>query len=363
MFVTNDLEISKVELKKLVNFLPFPIIISEVVGGQHLNFFLNKKFLTKIGYTLNEVPTSENLSALLYPDESYRNEIIAQWAKKKSLMQETGKDSIKIKALLTCKSGEKKWFEIKGSIVNNLHIVAFVDINSDIMLQEKLKKINFNNDRMLSILGHDLRSPIANLIAVSSMAEQSEISQKEFISLMQIIKGESLEVLELLDTTMSWARLNFNSIQQKPVAIDFNDLLINVLRICKASYNHKKITINVNVEKLIDIKNDAEILTIIIRNLISNAIKFTPENGSVDIYTRKNILVIEDNGIGMTQTMIDQINNNNYFSRRGTNNEKGVGIGLQLAMNLAKKINCTLLIKSEVTKGTTVQIIFDHTDQ
>lgn len=358
MFLEDDIDISKIELKKLVNFLPYPIIITENVGGEYFYSFFNKNFIKKIGYRISEVPTKMDLVNLLYPDDNYRNKILKEWTSREDAVKQAGKGFIKMKAQITCRSGEKKWFEIKGSIVNNLQIVAFVNINSDVIMQEKLRKKNVNNDRMLSILGHDLRSPIANLISISSLGEQSEISQQEFISMMQIIKDESLEVLQLLDTTFNWARLNFNTIQYHGILINFDVLITDVLKIYKSTYENKNITFTIDVEKLNYVNSDLGILTVILRNLISNAIKFTSENGRIAITSTENELIIADNGIGMTQEMLDAISDHNYSTRRGTANEKGVGVGLQLVMNLVEKIECKLLISSEVLKGTTVRIVF-----
>lgn len=288
-----------------------------------------------------------------------RTEITQQWASREKQIKETGKGHVKIKAHLTCKTGEKKWFEIKSSIVKELHIIAFVDIDSDVMLQEKLRKNNLNNDRMLTILGHDLRSPIANLISISSLGEQSEISQQEFISMMKILKVESIEALQLLDTTFSWARLNFNDIQYRKVRIDFDELINNALKVNKATYENKSITIAVDIEKLNAIEDDLEILTTIVRNILSNAIKFTSENGLISIKALENELIITDNGIGMSTEMLDAVLSQNYRSRRGTNNEKGIGLGLRLVLTLAEKINCRIIIASTVLVGTSVRIIFD----
>jgi len=359
MYLGKNGDISRIELKKLIDFLPYPIIVSENTDGESKYLFFNKNFTNKIGYDLSEIEDRDELSRLFYPDEVYREKIIKEWNAKAELVKNNEKGFIKMKAKITCKSGEKKWYEIKASLVNDLNIVTFVNINSDMILQERLKKKNLNNDRMLSILGHDLRSPIANLISISSMGEQSEISQEEFIALMQIIKEESVEVLQLLDTTFNWAKLNFNTIQLKETLIDFKALINDVLKVYKSTYENKGIAVTVDIEKIGSIENDLEILTIIVRNLISNAIKFTSKNGLIAISAEENELIITDSGVGMTEEMVDSILDLNYSTRRGTDNEKGVGIGLQLALSLAEKINCRLVINSEVSKGTSVSILFD----
>ncbi|WP_347049201.1 sensor histidine kinase [Flavobacterium olei] len=345
-------------LQRLADFLPYPIILSERIGTVNYYLYFNQNFIDKIGYNLKEAGNAVKLNELLYPDENYRSEVLNLWKSKDTTFRKKRKKNVKIKAQLTLKSGKKKWYQIKDSIINDIHITVFVNINSEVRLQQKLKKNNGNNERMLSILGHDLKSPIANLISISTLGENSEISPQEFTELMQLIKEESTEVLKLLDTTFAWARHNFNTIQLNVTLIDFEVLLEGVLKVYKCIYEKKNIKITCNVKKLVDIKCDTEILTVIVRNLISNAIKFSHQGGLISINATARELVVSDNGIGMTGDMVDGIMDNNYKTTRGTANEKGIGVGLQLVLNLAEKINCRLLISSAISKGTSVKLVF-----
>jgi signal transduction histidine kinase len=211
---------------------------------------------------------------------------------------------------------------------------------------------------MLSVLGHDLRSPIANLTSISSMALDNEISQSEFVAFIQVINTQSKQVLEMLETTLNWAKLNFNNIQQNDVDIDVKSLVTNILDIYENDYKSKNITINIAIDEPRKIHSDLEIVTVIVRNIISNAIKFTSQNGLITITFSQNQLTITDNGIGMTEAMIKAILNSNYASRRGTDNEIGMGMGLQLVMNLSRKIKSAITIKSELSKGTSIVLIF-----
>lgn len=234
-------------------------------------------------------------------------------------------------------------------------MIAFIDLDKEIVFQQKLLSINSNNDRMLSILGHDLRSPVANLMAISSMAVNTEISNSEFTSLIGQINLQSIQVLDLLDRTLTWAKLNFNTITQQKVTIDVEVMITNILEIYKASYEVKKIAIKVDIQNKI-IHSDLEILTIIVRNIISNAIKFTSQNGTILIACDTDGLTIADNGIGMTPEMINAILNDTAVSRRGTDNEIGSGMGMQLVKKLAEKVNCKLFIESQPGKGTSVRL-------
>ena len=206
-----DLNVSRHELHKVADFLPYPFIIAEVIEGVHQNTYLNEKFLEEIGYTLDQIPTIEKWYEHAYPDQVYRDSVITSWDKEEIESQQSDMVFVKKKSHVTCKNGTKRWYEIKASVINSIHVVAFVDLDKEISLQEELKKTNQNNDRMLSILGHDLRGPITNLTAVSSMVLDNVISQSEFTTLIQMMNVQSNKVLEMLEATLNWAKLNFNS--------------------------------------------------------------------------------------------------------------------------------------------------------
>lgn len=354
-----NLNVSRIELHGVADFLPYPFIIAEVIDNVHYNTYLNEKFLEEIGYSLEEIPTIEAWYEKAYPETDYMNKVISDWDNEQLLSDQKGKVFVKNKSHVTCKNGTKRWYEVKASVINKIHVVAFIDLDKEIKFQEELKNINSNNDRMLSILGHDLRSPVANLMTISSMAKNTEISSAEFSTLIGLINDQSSQVLDLLDNTFHWARLNFNSIRLSTKPIDFQTLIASILPIYKSSYEGKNITVNFDVSNLKPIDSDDEVLIIIIRNLLSNAIKFTPENGQISFQSTLNELIIKDSGIGMSDELINSILNNNNTSRAGTNNEHGAGIGLQLVVNLAEKINCKLQIESEESIGTQIKIKFD----
>ncbi len=355
MQAKNVQKISRKALQEVADFLPYPFIIAEDFGDTHLNTYLNEKFLEEIGYTLDEIPTISAWYEHAYPNAEYREEVISKWDLEEREFQQQDRAFVKRKSLVTCKNGSKRWYEIKASVISKIHVIAFIDLDKEIVFQQKLLSINSNNDRMLSILGHDLRSPVANLMAISSMAVNTEISNSEFTSLIGQINLQSIQVLDLLDRTLTWAKLNFNTITQQKVTIDVEVMITNILEIYKASYEVKKIAIKVDIQNKI-IHSDLEILTIIVRNIISNAIKFTSQNGTILIVCDTDGLTIADNGIGMTPEMINAILNDTAVSRRGTDNEIGSGMGMQLVKKLAEKVNCKLFIESQPGKGTSVRL-------
>ena len=350
-------KISRFELHKVADFLPYPFIIAEVIDGIHYNTFLNEKFSAEIGYTLDEIPTIETWYEKAYPDNTYRDEVITIWDEEEVNSKQDGKVFVRNKSRVTCKDGTQKWYQIKASVINKIHVVSFVDLDKEISFQEKLKSININNDRMLSVLGHDLRAPLINLREISSMALDYDLSRDEFTGFIEKINNQTAHVLDMLDTTLNWSRANFNAITVIKVTIDIEQTINDILNVCKNDYQAKNITITILFDTKI-LNSDLEIVTIIARNMITNAIKFTPDNGEIKISFSDTILTVSDNGVGMSEDMIQSIFKRQYVSKRGTNNEVGMGIGMQLMQNLCEKINAQIKIESQSKKGTSISLHF-----
>ncbi|WP_395045361.1 sensor histidine kinase [Flavobacterium sp.] len=350
---------SKESLISWANLLPYPFILAEInANSQFENVYFNDNLVSEFGFTVSEIKDVNEWFLKVYPNEDYRNQVRLNWQKEYQIAKIKGENLVKIKAKITSKTKIEKWYEIKAFFIENLYVFAFVDINNEVLMQEELKKINNNNDRMLTILSHDLKSPIVNLALISSVAGNYKIAKKDFSSMVEMINKESVQVLELLETTLNWAKLNFNTIQINNVSIDYNLLVRNIVSIYKTNYENKKIKVSIDLEDLITAPKDIEIMTIIIRNLFSNAIKFTPIGGSISIYNTDNQLIIKDSGVGMTRNKIESIKEINYHSTRGTENELGIGMGLHLVINLIEKIGCKFNIESKVNNGTTVKIEF-----
>lgn len=353
----NEMQISRFELHKVADFLPYPFIIAEVIDGIHYNTFLNEKFSEEIGYTLDEIPTIETWYEKAYPDGTYRDEVISAWDEEEENSKQEGKVFVRKKSRVTCKDGSKKWYQIKASVIDKIHVVSFVDLDKEITLQEKLKSINSNNDRMLSVLGHDLRAPLINLREISLMALDYDLSHDEFKTFIERINNQTAHVLDMLDTTLNWSRANFNVITINKVDVDIQQCIREILTVYANHCKAKSISVTTSFENT-QLNSDTEIVTIIARNMITNAIKFTPQNGEINITFSDGILKVSDNGVGMSQSMIDSILNRQYISKRGTNNEIGMGIGMQLIQNLTEKINARITIMSELQKGTSVSLHF-----
>jgi signal transduction histidine kinase len=248
---------------------------------------------------------------------------------------------------------------VKSSVSGNMHLVAFVDINENKMREEELALTNRNKDKILSILGHDLRGPIRNLHMLSSLMLKEDMSHEEFLTMVKRVNDKAFQSLEFLDTTLIWTKSNFDKISVLIEKLFPRSLIQNILPIYQSLYENKNISIGLDISPSVVIYSDAEILTIVIRNLISNAIKFTNQGGQVSISAEQQgdffIIYIKDTGVGMDEDIINKITTE-HFSSKGTQDESGLGLGLKLCKELLNQIGSTLEVESKKNVGTTMII-------
>ena len=356
----DHLNIDKETLKRILDFLPYPFLVSETKQGKRYTIFVNEKFLEEIGYTCEEIPTNEDWFITAYPDPVYRQKVKEEWNARSAQALIKEKDSVFMQAFIHTKRSADRWYEVKSSLSGNIHLVAFIDINDVRAREEELERTSRNKDKILSILGHDLRGPIHNLQSLSNLMLQTDMKREEFLLLVKTVNDMAFQSLEFLDTTLIWTKSNFDKISIHIEKLAPKALVESILPVYVNLYENKKIAVTLNINPVITIYADAEILTIVIRNLISNAIKFTHENGQISIGTEQQgdffIIFIKDTGIGMDKETQARIMDENYASSKGTQQEKGLGLGLKLCKELLKQVGGALEIESEQNVGTTMKI-------
>ncbi|MCI0752090.1 MAG: PAS domain-containing sensor histidine kinase [Flammeovirgaceae bacterium] len=357
-----NLAIDRSALEQILNFLPYPFLISEFREGTYHNFHVNQKFLDEIGYSCDEIPTVEDWFEHAYPDDLYRNQVISGWTERFEAAKSEGRDYVQMKVIITTKKNGDYWYEVKSCVFGNFQLVAFVNIHEVISKEEELRRLNTNNNQVLSVLAHDLRSPVNTLHSLSELALKKRLTQDEFRELAELLHAKCTQTLDMLDTTLCWAKANFNSISVKREPLPFKSILESILSVYEGAFKSKKIHIDVWIDDKQPV-TDPEIVNILVRNLISNSIKFTPEGGSIRISSSWNegayYIGVKDSGVGMNSELISKILSYSNASSLGTHNEKGHGIGLQLCQQLVKKINGSLVIESKVGSGTLMQIVLN----
>jgi signal transduction histidine kinase len=357
----DQLKVDALALNKVLDFLPYPFLVSESRNGMSHNLYVNRKFTEEIGYSLKEIPTIHHWFIKAYPDRQYRNEVVAGWRQRTAHAHEHGDDSVTMNALIQTKALGQKWYEVKSSVFEKINLVAFINIHDLVLKETELERLNENKNRTLSILSHDLRGPLINLHALTTLALSSDLTHEQFVETVSNVNERTFQVLEFVETTLLWTKSNFDKVNVTLDKIHMSEVVKNVLTLYGSSIKSKRIAVDVRIGDDDSLISDHEIITIVLRNLLSNAIKFTPDGGSVVIthrkYAQSVVITVEDTGIGIAPDMIETILVDNYSSRRGTRQEKGLGIGLRLCRELLKKIGGQLEISSQPGKGTSVRIV------
>lgn len=228
-----------------------------------------------------------------------------------------------------------------------------------IVSEEKLKDLNATKDKFFSILAHDLKNPFNVILGYSNLLtedydsfDDSEI--KQFIS---EINNSTKTTFTLLENLLNWARSQQGSIEIAKEEIDLHDLAQQAVLPYTPNSRKKNIDIKINIVQDQVLLVDKFTLSIVIGNLVNNAIKFTPDGGIIIIsnksYSDKMELLISDNGVGMSLDQQDKIFKiEESSSTLGTNNEKGTGLGLILCKEFVEKNGGTIRVESEIEKGS-----------
>lgn len=228
-----------------------------------------------------------------------------------------------------------------------------------------LKESNKTKDKFFSIIAHDLRNPFQAMVGYSEMLllDYKNLSEEELQEQLEIIQSSSIKLLGLTNNLLSWANLQTGKISSEPLKLQLNSILEKNINLFEQSAIQKNIELRIGKSEIASIYADPNMIDTIVRNLISNALKFTPKGGKIEISLKvkgeRVLLKIQDNGIGMDEnTLKNLFSIETNSSRDGTEQEQGSGLGLVLCKDMIDKNNGNLLIESEDGKGTTVSVEF-----
>lgn len=223
--------------------------------------------------------------------------------------------------------------------------------------QEELNKINANQDKLFSIVGHDLRGPIVSLKQLLGLALQDESGVQHFYRFGPKLKKDVDHIHFTLDNLLNWGKTQMQGEPLNPVQINIRKELLVIEDLFRDVIDKKSICIHKGGLDSSTLIADANHFKIIFRNLISNALKFTPVNGSIWLVSSEEkdavVVQIKDSGIGMSEDVVDKIfNRADYFTTFGTNNERGTGLGLILCKEMVYKNKGVIWVESTLGQGS-----------
>jgi len=243
-------------------------------------------------------------------------------------------------------------------------IYTFHDITERKNFEKQLIQLNSDKDRFISILAHDLRSPFNSLLGLTELLSQNlkELPAEEIEAIVKSINNTAQKTFTLLEDTLLWASVQSSKITYSPVFTNITTIMNEVSEILEPVAQFKNITLENEIKEELNAFVDIYMFKAILRNLISNAIKFTNEQGKIEISAANidsnTIIKVTDNGVGMKQELIDKLfsfsSDSIANSSIGTANETGTGLGLMLCKDFVDKHNGKIWVESKINKGTTV---------
>jgi len=358
--VLQKLQESEIRFKTLSNLTFEGIVL-------HQNGFaidVNESFLNLSGFSLEEIIGADLMQIIVHPDYY---QIVQQ------KMAEDYSGTYEILALKKDGSAAPVELEARNVVIegSKVRVVAVRDIAErikarDIIQQQtnKLQKLNNDKDRFMQIMAHDLKNPFNLLIGFSGILLRNfrKYDEKGIEEKLHIISDISNKTYNLLEELLVWSKAQSGILPFEPVVLNL-DVVCNDV-ISGLTQNALRKNIEVVCDNLSDKKVTADynMLKTILRNLISNAIKFTHQNGRIVISAEPIdnqwiIITVTDNGMGIEKQNISKLFNiNQNISTQGTDGENGTGLGLLLCKEFVDKHQGRIWAESELGKGA--QFIF-----
>ena len=226
-------------------------------------------------------------------------------------------------------------------------------------LNNELKSLNISKDKFLSVISHDLRNPLTSLLLSSKNLNDDidKISPKEVKMLAGIIHRTSNKILDQLNELVDWAKKQREKTNFNPGKLQLYKGINESLELLKANASQKSIKLENEIPSNIYVNADSLMLRSILQNIVTNAIKFTPQSGGSVKVTAQTMdsmveICIQDSGVGMSKEIQDKVLGNSSLSSPGTDSEQGTGLGISLIKDFVSQHGGSIMIDSEPGKGT-----------
>ncbi len=270
------------------------------------------------------------------------------------------------------KNGSYRWFYDRGNIVERnpdgspARLIGIVFDITERKLQEeeiikakaRLEELNATKDKFFSIIAHDLRNPFNYVLGTTDFLYNNleAIQNNRLKDFMKELNNSAKLVFSLLENLLHWSRTQTGRIELKPQNFVLVELVVNNIYLNKQNAETKKINISYDVPKDITVYADYNMVNTVLRNLISNAVKYSNEGGDVSISSNKTesevIVTVRDTGIGMTESEIESLFQIGTISKQGTSKEQGTGLGLILCKEFVNLNGGKISVESKQGKGS-----------
>ncbi|MBK6379366.1 MAG: HAMP domain-containing histidine kinase [Chitinophagaceae bacterium] len=220
----------------------------------------------------------------------------------------------------------------------------------------QLVELNTVKNRLFSVVSHDLKTPIYGLRNLFKVMHENDLPAAEVKLYVPEILSDLNYTTGLMENLLQWAKSQMQGDHINQQLIDISDLMKDVKQMLRLQAENKKIYVSTQADKPIYIYADKDMMNLVLLNLVSNAIKFTPQHGEVSVSALVKDETVEvhvqDTGKGISSENLQKLFSNNYFTTRGTANESGTGLGLMLCKEFLTKNGGEIFVQSEEGKGS-----------
>ncbi len=257
--------------------------------------------------------------------------------------------------------GAFSWYKARVRLYKerNKKLTELVEIRTaDVNKQnEELTQLNHIKDRLFSIISHDIRGPLDSLHSLLEILNKGQISEEEFQTLSGSLTLQLSDVKDLLNELLNWSRSQLDELSVNPEKINLKGIVDENFKLFESQAAHKQLMLRNNLPESEYVNADLNMTKVIVRNLISNAIKFSKNGGEIKVLSKAsdaNIAYsIIDNGVGIRKENQDKLFDKEGYTTAGTKNEMGTGIGLMLVKEFVEKNNGSVHVESEEGEGST----------
>jgi PAS domain S-box-containing protein len=340
------------------------VLISIVAAAEGENYlYVNEEWSRVLGYSKEDAKNLD-LSALLSPES---RQLTAGYAAKRIRGEQV---PVNYEISAVSKNGEIKYLDFSSTIINFDNQKAFLTTAIDITgrklaeqalreSEEKLRELNAQKDKFFSIIAHDLKSPFNAIMGFSDLLVE-QIKEKDYDGIDQyasIILKSSQHAIDLLMNLLDWARSQTGRMEFSPEYFEMVDLTDETIDQLNKAAGQKSITLRKELPSSLPVFADKNMIATVIRNLISNAIKYTGEGGEIILSAKKKpdeiLISVKDNGMGIAPERIEKLFRiDTNVSTPGTNKEKGTGLGLILCKEFIEKHNGKIWVESAIGQGS-----------
>lgn len=364
--LNEEIHNAKVHFESVFNTSPDAALITRMTDAVIVN--VNDAFCSVTGYTREYAIGKSSLELDVWKNAEDRERMMEEIRKKGSLTNK-----------------EYTFVQRNGEVLTGLLSATMIDLNGSYYLlgvvhdithrkkaenelkakNEELERVNSEKDTLFSIISHDLKNAFNVVLGYTGLIAEDidELSKDELYSIALKMNKASHNLYNLLENLLDWSLIQKGKTTVNQESVPLFRLTEEITGQIQHTADHKKINIEKSVAHDLLVLTDRSMLSVVLRNLLSNALKFTNPGGTVSLTAEKhnggNILIsVRDTGIGMSKEISDNIFNLNKKSfRAGTYNETGTGLGMTLVKEYVSKLGGTISVESEEGKGSLFTVI------